>query len=76
MPNPRPIRQYIAAVEAIKEGNREKACELLASAVGATVASPPMKISIDKMLTPGTDANAAILKLVANQVSKEGETDV
>ena len=74
MPNPRPIRQYMAARDAIKEGKRDEASELLASAVGATAASPAMKISIVKMLTPGTDANAAILKLVANQVSKERET--
>jgi len=66
----------MAAMDAIKEGSREKASELLASAVGATAASPAMKISIEKMLALGTDANAAILKLVANQVSKEGETDV
>jgi len=40
--NPEPIKQYLAAVESLKAGDKDKAAEFLALAIGADEPSPLM----------------------------------
>lgn len=75
MSNPQPIKDYLAAVEALKGNRWEEASRLLASAIGADGDTPIMRENIAKLLTPHTMANYGILKLVASEVSKRSSED-
>lgn len=70
MANPEPIRQYLAAVESLKAGEKDKAAESLALALGGETSSPIIRHSIEKMLTPGTYINWLVLQLVASTVTR------
>jgi hypothetical protein len=71
--NTQPIKDYLAAVDALSKGRQDEAIDLLARAVGAGEPTSVMHGSIHSLLTPGTRANDGILKLVANEVSKRRE---
>jgi len=73
MPNPEPIRQYLSAVESLRAGDKDKAAESLARALGAETPSPVIKNSVEKMLTPGTYINELIMELVASTVTRRRE---
>lgn len=70
MANPEPIRQYHAAVESLRAGEKDKAAESLALAIGGETPSPLIGFSVEKMLTPGTYINELILQLVASTVNR------
>jgi len=70
MANPEPIRKYLSAVESLRAGDKDKAAESLARALGAETPSPIIRHSIEKMLTPGTVINELIMELVASTVSR------
>ena len=70
MANSEPIRQYLAAVEALKAGEKDKAAEFLALAIGAEEPSPLMVYSVEKMLTPGTLVNELMLEMVASTATR------
>ncbi len=73
MANPEPIRQYLAAVESLKAGEKDKAAESLTRALGAETPSPVIRYSVEGMLTQGTHINDLILQLVASTVSRREE---
>jgi len=68
--NPEPIKQYLAAVEALKAGEKVKAAESLTLALGGEVPSPVIIDSIEEILTPGTIVNEVVLQLVASTVTR------
>jgi len=68
--NPEPIRQYLAAVESLKAGEKDKAAESLTLALGGETPSPLISFSVEKMLTPGTRINELVLQLVASTVTR------
>ena len=70
MANSEPIRQYLAAVESLKAGERDKAAESLTLALGGEAPSPLISFSVEKMLTPGTRINELVLQLVASTVTR------
>ncbi len=70
MPNPEPIRQYLAAVESLKAGEKDKAAESLTLALGGETPSPLISFSVEKMLTPGTRINELVIQLVASTVAR------
>lgn len=70
MANPEPIRQYLAAVESLKAGEKDKAAESLTLALGGETPSPLISFSVEKMLTPGTRINELVLQLVASTVTR------
>ncbi len=70
MANPEPIKQYLAAVESLKAGEKDKAAESLALAIGGETPSPLISFSIDRMLTPGTRINDLVVQLVASTVTR------
>ena len=70
MANPEPIRQYLAAVESLKAGEKDKAAESLTLALGGETPSPLISFSVEKMLTPGTRINELIIQLVASTVAR------
>ena len=70
MANPEPIKQYLDAVESLKTGDKDKAAESLALALGGERPSPIMRHSIEKMLTPGTYPNELVIQLVASTVTR------
>lgn len=70
MANPEPIRQYLAAVESLKAGEKDKAAESLTLALGGEAPSPIIRHSIEKMLTPGTYINDLVVQLVASTVTR------
>lgn len=70
MANPEPIRQYLDAVESLKTGDKDKAAESLALALGGERPSPIIRHSIEKMLTPGTYTNELVIQLVASTVTR------
>ena len=71
MANPEPIRQYLAAVESLKAGDKDKAAESLALALGGEIPSPAIRHSVEKLLTPGTYINELIIQLVASTVTRK-----
>ncbi len=73
MPNPEPIKQYLSAVESLRAGNKDKAAESLALALGGETPSPIIRHSVEKMLTPGTVINELIMELVASTVTRRRE---
>jgi len=73
MANPEPIRQYLAAVESLRTGEKDKAAESLALALGAETPSPIIRHSVEKMLTPGTYLNDLVVQLVASTVTRRRE---
>lgn len=75
MANPEPIKQYLAAVESLKNGEKDKAAEFLAVALGGEETSPIIKHSVEKMLTPGTYINELVIQLVASTVTQRREID-
>lgn len=70
MANPEPIRQYLAAVESLREGDKDKAAEFLALALGGETPSPTIRHSIEKMLTPDTYINELLIEVVASTVTR------
>lgn len=70
MANPEPIRQYLAAVESLKAGDKDKAAESLTLALGGETPSPLISFSVEKMLTPGTRINELVIQLVASTVAR------
>lgn len=70
MANPEPIRQYLAAVESLKAGEKDKAAASLALAIGTDEPSPLMIYSLEKMLTPGTLINKLVLEMVASTTTR------
>ena len=70
MANPEPIRQYLAAVESLKAGEKDKAAESLTLALGGETPSRLISFSVEKMLTPGTRINELVLQLVASTVTR------
>ena len=70
MANPEPIRQYLAAVESLKAGDKDKAAEFLALAIGADEPSPLIIYSVEKMLTSGTLVNELVLEMVASTATR------
>jgi len=70
MANPEPIKQYLAAVESLKAGEKDKAAESLTLALGGETPSPLISFSVEKMLTPGTRINELVLQLVASTVTR------
>jgi len=68
--NPEPIRQYLAAVESLKAGEKDKAAESLTLALGGETPSSIISFSVEKMLAPGTRINELILQLVASTVTR------
>lgn len=70
MANPEPIRQYLAAVESLKAGEKDKAAEFLTLAIGGETPSPVIRDSIEAMLTPDTNINDLILQCVASTVTR------
>lgn len=70
MANPEPIRQYLAAVESLKAGEKDKAAESLALAIGGETPSSVISFSVEKMLTPGTRINELVLQIVASTVAR------
>lgn len=73
MTNPEPIKQYLDAVERLKAGDKEKAAESLALALGGGIPSPTIRASVEKMLTPDTLVNELVLQLVASTVSRRNQ---
>jgi len=73
MANPEPIRQYLAAVESLKAGNKDKAAQSLTLALGGETPSPFISFSVEKMLTPGTRINELVIQLVASTVTRRRE---
>lgn len=73
MGNPEPIRQYLAAVESLKAGEKEKAAESLTLALGGETPSTLIRFSVEKMLTPGTRINELVIQLVASTVTRRSE---
>jgi len=71
--NPEPINQYLAAVESLKVGDKDKAAESLTLALGGETPSPLIKFSVEKMLTPGTRINELVIQLVASTVTRRSE---
>ncbi len=70
MANPEPIRQYLAAVEALKAGEKDKAAESLTLALGGEAPSPFIKHSVEKLLTSGTLINELVVQVVASTVAR------
>jgi len=70
MANPEPIKQYLAAVESLKAGDKDKAAEFLALAIGADEPSPLIISSVEKMLTSGTLVNEFVLEMVASTATR------
>ncbi|MBA7614696.1 hypothetical protein ES703_21965 [subsurface metagenome] len=70
MANPEPILQYLAAVESLKAGEKDKAAKLLTLAIGGETPSPLISFSVEKLLTPGTRINELIVQLVASTVTR------
>ncbi|MBA7547471.1 hypothetical protein ES705_39893 [subsurface metagenome] len=73
MANPEPIRQYLAAVESLKAGEKDKAAESLTLALGGETPTPLTRHLVEKMLTPGTRINELVLQLVASTVTRRIE---
>ena len=73
MPNPEPIKQYMAAVEFLKSGDKDKAAEYLALALGGQESSPIIRDSVEKMLTPDTYINDLIMECVASTVTRKDD---
>jgi len=73
MANPEPIKQYLAAVESLRAGEKDKAAEFLTLALGAETPSPIIRHSVEKLLTPGTYINELIMELVASTVTRRVE---
>ena len=70
MANPEPIRQYLTAVESLRAGEKDKAAESLALAIGGETPSSVIRHSVEKMLTPGTYINDLVVQLVASTVTR------
>ena len=60
----KPLKDYIKAIEANKQGNREKALKLLTSSIGLEEPTQVMKDNLDNML----DSNDAILTLIMKEI--------
>ncbi|GAI60778.1 unnamed protein product [marine sediment metagenome] len=73
MANPEPIRQYLAAVESLRAGEKDKAAESLTLALGGETPSPVIIYSLEKMLAPGTRINDLVVQLVASTVTRRVE---
>jgi len=71
MANPEPIKQYLAAVESLRAGEKDKAAECLALAIGGEEPSPVIRHSVEKMLTPDTYINELVIELVASTVTRK-----
>ena len=61
-----PLKDYIKAIEANRNGDKEKALELLAASVGTDKPTEFMKSSLDKIL----DSNDAVLTEILGEIEK------
>jgi hypothetical protein len=66
MVNTEPLKKYIKSRDALKEGDPERAAQLLAESVGAKEPTPYMKEAIEEL----TEPNQPVLTLILNE-SKE-----
>lgn len=69
-----PIKDYVAAIDALHHGQSQKASELLAQAMGTDKPTPIIKGAIKQLLTSDTPANDVALSLVAHRSNKKGES--
>lgn len=70
MANPEPIKQYLAALDHLKAGEKDKAAESLTLALGGEKPSATIRGSVEKMLTPGTYINELMIELLASTVTR------
>ncbi len=64
MVNTEPLKEYLEAIDAYNNGNKEKALELLANSVGAPGPTKYMESALGKLSEP----NIAILTLLLNEI--------
>ena len=60
----KPLKDYIKAIEANKQGNREEALKLLTDSIGLKEPTKIMKENLAQML----DSNDAILTLILKEI--------
>ena len=60
----KPLKDYIKAIEANKQGNREEALKLLTGSIGLKEPTKIMKENLAQML----DSNDAILTLILKEI--------
>jgi len=58
-----PLKQYIEAIEAYKNGKKEEALKLIADSIGADEPTAIMKDSLDSLV----NINPVILKLILHR---------
>ena len=66
MSNTEPLKKYIAARDAMRDGDRDEAVQLLAESVGVEAPTPIMEDSAEALL----DSNDAALVLVMAETRK------
>jgi len=62
-----PIDSYAAALNSLKEGDRDKAAEDLSQALGSEKTTTPIRTGIDALLTEGTYAHEVALELLESR---------
>jgi len=60
----KPLKDYIKAIAANKDGNREEALQLLTASIGLDKPTRVMEENLDNML----DSNDAILTLILKEI--------
>ena len=65
-----PIDSYAAALNSLREGDRDKAAEDLSQALGSEKITSPIRSGIDALLTEGTYAHDVALKLLESQLRR------
>lgn len=64
-----PLKDYIKAIEANRNGDKARALELLTASVGAEQPTEFMKSTLDKML----DSNDAVLTVILGEIEKDSK---
>lgn len=70
MPSAKPIKLYLEAVEAFREGNREQAAQKLAESFGADSPSSVIEDVLDSLFLVDSLSNDAVLQILSTEVSK------
>jgi hypothetical protein len=65
-----PLTEYGEAIRANVKGDKEKAAEKLAQAVGADKVTTPIATSLDVLLEPPPMLADGLLRLMANESAK------
>lgn len=65
-----PLTEYGEAIRANVKGDKEKAAEKLAQAVGADKVTTPISNSLDALLEPPPVLADGLLRLMANESAK------